>query len=159
MTSKQSFPNPQNVVKHKGIAFVQSCWHKDIVDELRQSFTQHFQTLSNKEIDFFEVPGAFEIPLQTKYLAQTEKYAGIVAAGLVVDGGIYQHEFVATAVIDGLMQNQLETGIPIFSAVLTPHDFISDGQAEFFKEHFVTKGIEAADACAQTLEAMAKITA
>ena len=159
MTSKQSFPNPQHIIERESIAFVQSCWHKDIVDELRQSFSQHFQTLSNKEIDFFEVPGAFEIPLQTKYLAQTEKYAGIVAAGLVVDGGIYQHEFVATAVIDGLMQNQLESGTSIFSAVLTSHDFISDGQAEFFKEHFVIKGIEAADACAQTLEAMAKITA
>ena len=74
-------------------------------------------------------------------------YAAIVAAGLVVDGGIYRHEFVATAVISGLMNVQLETGVPLFSAVLTPQDFLGQGQPEFFKAHFVTKGIEAAQAC------------
>jgi 6,7-dimethyl-8-ribityllumazine synthase len=54
-----------------------------------------------------EVPGAFEIPLQgvKSKLAETVEYAGIVAAGLVVDGGIYRHEFVATAVINGLMNS------------------------------------------------------
>ncbi len=39
-------------------------------------------------IDFFEVPGAFEIPLQAKLLARTSRYVAIVAAGFVVDGGI-----------------------------------------------------------------------
>ncbi|MBT8115882.1 MAG: 6,7-dimethyl-8-ribityllumazine synthase, partial [Arenicella sp.] len=56
------------------------------------------------------------------------------------------------AVIDGLMQVQIETGVPVFSAVLTPQDFLSDGQAEFFAEHFVVKGVEAAQACADTLQ-------
>ena len=78
--------------------------------------------------------------------------AAVVAAGLVVDGGIYRHEFVATAVIDGLMRAQMDTGTPVFSAVLTPHDFISEGQPEFFSNHFVTKGVEVAQACAGTLE-------
>jgi len=151
------FPKPSKVVQRDRVAFVQSCWHKDIVDQLRDSFTERFSSLSDKEIDYFEVPGAYEIPLHAKYLAQSKQYAGIIAAGLVVDGGVYQHEFVAKAVIDGLMQAQMRTGTPIFSAVLTPHDFISEGQPEFFKEHFVTKGIEAADACAETLLAMTKI--
>ncbi len=73
-----------------------------------------------------------------------------------MDGGLYRHEFVASAVIDGLMTAQLDTGIPIFSAVLTPHDFLSDGQAEFFTEHFVLKGAEAAQACATTLAGYAR---
>ena len=101
----------------------------------------------------FEVPGAFEIPLRVKQLAETEEYAGIVAAGLVVDGGIYRHEFVATAVIDGLMKVQLETGVPVFSGVLTPHDFMSEGRQAFFREHFVIKGQEAAAACLGILQA------
>ena len=151
----QAFPKPHDISRRSKIAFIQSCWHQDIVDQLRFSFTQQFQEISDKGIDFYEVPGAFEIPLQTQYLARSGQYAGIVAAGLIVDGGIYRHEFVATSVIDGLMQTQLDTGTPIFSAVLTPHDFISDGQPEFFKEHFVTKGTEAANACAETLTAMA----
>ncbi len=89
------------------------------------------------EIDLFEVPGAFEIPLHAKRLAQSGRYAGIVAAELVVDG---------------LMQVQLETGTLVFSAVLTPHHF--HGGAEhvgFFKEYFLVKSAEAAHACAETI--------
>ena len=97
------------------------------------------------------MPGAFEIPLRAKIVAHSGQYAGIIAAGLVVDGGIYRHEFVASAVINGLMSVQLETGVPVFSAVLTPQDFLSEGQPEFFKAHFVTKGIEAANACVETI--------
>ncbi|MFP3562323.1 6,7-dimethyl-8-ribityllumazine synthase, partial [Paraburkholderia sp. SIMBA_049] len=78
--------------------------------------------------------GAFEIPLHAKRLAQTGRYAGIVAAGLVVDGGIYRHDFVATAVIDGLMQVQLETGTPVFSVVLTPHHFHGEEHVKYFRE-------------------------
>lgn len=151
-----SFANPKQVVARDKIAFIQACWHRDIVDQLRDSFLSEYKKLDDRPIDLFEVPGAFEIPLHAKHLIQSGNYAGVIAAGLVVDGGIYRHDFVATAVIDSLMQTGLETGTPIFSAVLTPHDFLSDGQPEFFKEHFVTKGIEAAHACAQTLTAMQK---
>ena len=146
--------NSSAVAVRERIAFVQACWHRDIVDQLRDSFLSEFSDLSEQSVDLFEVPGAFEIPLKAKQLAYSNQYAGIVVAGLVVDGGIYRHDFVATAVIDGIMQTQLETGTPIFSAVLTPHDFLSEGQPQFFKEHFVTKGVEAAQACVQTLQAM-----
>ena len=140
-----------NLARTGRIAFVQSCWHRDIVDKLRDAFINEIGQLDDRAVDLFEVPGAFEIPLQVKYLAASGKYAGIVAAGLVVDGGIYRHEFVATAVIDGLMRAQMDTGTPVFSAVLTPHDFMTEGQPEFFAEHFVTKGVEVAQACAATL--------
>ena len=126
------------------------------MDELRDSFLDTFSTLDGRPVDVFEVPGAFEIPLKAQFLANTGKYAAIVAAGLVVDSGIYRHEFVASAVIDGLMRTQLETRIPIFSAVLTPHDFRSEGQPDFFAEHFIGKGIEAAQTCASTLAEYSK---
>ena len=138
------------------VAFIQSCWHRDIVDRLRDSFLDEFSKFDDRRVAVFEVPGAYEIPLKAKILAASGDYAAVVAAGLVVDGGIYRHEFVASAVIDGLMTVQLETGVPIFSAVLTPHDFHSEGQAEFFSEHFVIKGAEAAQACATTLAGYAK---
>jgi 6,7-dimethyl-8-ribityllumazine synthase len=136
------------------IAFVQSCWHRDIVDQLRDSFLRTHAELDNRDVDLFEVPGAFEIPLRTKILASSGQYAGIVTGGLIVDGGIYRHEFVSSAVIDGLMRVQLDTGVPVFSAVLTPQDFLSDGQPEFFREHFVAKGAEAAHACIETIGAL-----
>jgi 6,7-dimethyl-8-ribityllumazine synthase len=104
------------------------------------------------DIDIFEVGGAFEMPLHAKLLAKTGRYAGIVAAALVVDGGIYRHEFVAQSVVSGLMQVQLETEVPVFSVSLTPHHFhAGDEHQKFFFEHFVHKGQEAARTCADTL--------
>jgi 6,7-dimethyl-8-ribityllumazine synthase len=137
------------------IAFIQACWHRDIVDQCRLSFTTGMTNLGfpESEIDFFEVAGAFEIPLHAKLLAQSGKYTAVVAAGLVVDGGLYRHEFVAQAVITGLMQVQLETRVPVISAVLTPHHFHSNEEHhQFFHQHFLVKGAEAANACASTVE-------
>src|ERR1700736_4732933 len=71
-------------------------------------------------IDFFDVPGSLEIPLHALLLAESGRYAAIAAAGFVVNGGIYRHEFVADAVIQGLMRVQLDTKVPVISAVLTP---------------------------------------
>ncbi|MEB0162720.1 6,7-dimethyl-8-ribityllumazine synthase, partial [Glaciimonas sp. CA11.2] len=106
-------------------------------------------------LDFFEVAGAFEIPLHAKVLANSGNYAAVVAAGLVVDGGIYRHEFVAEAVISGLMQVQLETGVPVLSAVLTPHHFHSgEEHQKFFFDHFLVKGAEVARACASTISGL-----
>jgi len=107
------------------IAFVQACWHKDIVDRCRVSFTAEIAKhgFGEGDIDFFEVPGSLEIPLHALLLAESGRYAAIVAAGFVVNGGIYRHEFVAEAVISGLMRVQLDTKVPVISAVLTPQNF------------------------------------
>ena len=121
------------------IAFVQATWHRSIVDQAKIGFTEEIGTLGWPEdsIDFFEVPGAFEIPLHAKRLAQSGRYAGIVAAGLVVDGGIYRHDFVAQAVVDGLMRAGLDTGVPVLSVSLTPHHFQeTPHHIGIFREHF-----------------------
>ena len=136
------------------IAFVQSCWHRDLVDQTHAGFMAEAERLGFPldRIDRIETPGAFEIPLHAKMLARTGQYAAIVAAGFVVDGGVYRHEFVAETVIRALMQVQLETETPVFSAVLTPHHFHEhETHRAFFREHLVQKGAEAAQACAQTL--------
>jgi 6,7-dimethyl-8-ribityllumazine synthase len=74
---------------------------------------------------------------------------------LVVNGGVYRHEFVAAAVIDGLMRVQLDCDVPVFSAVLTPRDFHEhDDHHRFFREHFVKKGTEVARACLETLTSL-----
>ena len=140
----------------KRIAFLQSCWHSDIVDRGRDAFLAEMKRLgtASKNIDVLEVPGAFELPLLAKRMAQSGRYAGVVACGFVVNGGIYRHEFVADAVVSGLMQVQLETCVPVFSVVLTPLNFHEhEEHLRFFADHFVTKGKEAARACIQTLAA------
>ncbi len=143
------------------VAFVQSSWHDPIVDRCRSSFVDEWQRLgfSESTIDFWKVPGAFELPLHVKRLARTGHYSAAVAAGFVVDGGIYRHEFVAEAVINGLMQVQLEVDVPVISAVLTPHHFHEhDVHESFFAAHFRVKGQEAARACAATMRSLVAVS-
>ncbi len=139
------------------IAFIQANWHSHIVDVCRQSFCAELgqSDITEPRIDTFDVPGSFEIPLLAKKLAQSGLYDVIVAAGLVTDGGIYRHEFVANAVIDAMMRVQIECEVPVISAVLTPHQFHEHGEHhEFFAKHFEVKGVESAQACVQTLKNM-----
>jgi 6,7-dimethyl-8-ribityllumazine synthase len=157
---RHSVTSPSNRNSEKRIAFVQSCWHREIVDQARIAFLKEIKkvALVRHVVDCFEVPGAFEIPLQAKLLAKSGQYAAIVAAGLVVDGGIYRHEFVAASVIDALMSMQLESEVPIISVVLTPQRFHEhEDHLQFFRHHFVKKGEEAALACAATIENLGKI--
>jgi 6,7-dimethyl-8-ribityllumazine synthase len=144
------------------IAFIQACWHREIVDRGRDSFVAAIERLGGQSdrVDLFEVPGSFEIPLLARRLARSGKYGAIVGCGLVVDGGIYRHEFVAHAVIDALMQVQLETDVPVLSMVLTPKHFHDhEEHRRFFREHFVVKGEEAASACLRTLATLARLSA
>ncbi|EIT71443.1 6,7-dimethyl-8-ribityllumazine synthase [Hydrocarboniphaga effusa] len=159
---KPLFPIAADRAELPRVAFVQACWHREIVDRCRDGFGAELQRLgfAADQIDYYEVPGAYELPLQTRLLAKSGRYAAIVAAGLVVDGGIYRHDFVAQAVIDGLMRNQLDLEVPMLSAVLTPHHFHEhEEHRRYFGEHFVVKGTEAARACAATLEATRKALA
>ena len=155
-------PTAHGAYRPARIAFVQSGWHSHIVDQARKGFIAEMGRLGFPEamIDVFETPGAFEIPLHAQTLAKTAKYAAVVGAALVVDGGIYRHEFVAETVVAALMQVQLATEVPMFSVVLTPHHFHEhEIHQAFFAEHFVKKGAEAAQACAKTLEGLQRVTA
>jgi 6,7-dimethyl-8-ribityllumazine synthase len=144
------------------VALISASWHRDIVDQATLAIKNTFaasQDLS-VELDTFDVPGAFEIPLHAQRLARSGRYDAIIASGLVVNGGIYRHEFVAAAVIDGLMRVQLDTGVPVLSAVLTPRDFHEhETHRQFFAEHFVTKGREVASACLHTVQALRRLPA
>ena len=142
------------------IAVICASWHDDIVDKAKQSLLAelHRSPTPPGQIDQYEVPGAFEIPLLAQKLARSGRYDAIVACGLVVNGGIYRHEFVGAAVIDGLMRVQLDTGVPVMSAVLTPRDFHEHADHHrFFSEHFVKKGVEVARACLETIAGLRRV--
>jgi len=146
--------------KPQRVAFVQSAWHREVVEECRIAFLAEIEArnIARAQVDLFEVPGSFEIPLHAQLLAKTRRYTAIVAAGLVVDGGIYRHEFVADTVIKALMDVQLRTEVPVFSAVLTPQQFHeTTAHVEFFRKHFATKGVEVAEACANTLLSLERL--
>ena len=141
--------------KPQRVAFVQSSWHREVVEECRIAFLAEIEErgIERARIDLFEVPGSFEIPLHAQLLAKTRRYTAIVAAGLVVDD-----EYIAETVIRALMEVQLRTEVPVFSAVLTPQHFHeSAAHFEFFRKHFATKGIEVAEACANTLLSLERL--
>lgn len=144
------------------VAFIQSLWHRDIVDQARIAFLAEMAKagIADDAIERFEVPGAFEIPLLAQRLARTGRFAAVVAAGFVVDGGIYRHEFVAEAVISGLMRVQLDCGVPVISCVLTPQHFHEHAEHHaFFHRHFLVKGAEAAAACLQAIAVHRQVAA
>ena len=144
------------------IAFVEAQWHSDIVHQARDAFLAEMtrQGFPGDRIDVFDVPGAFEIPLHAKRLARSGRYAAIVGCALVVDGGIYRHEFVANTVVNALMSLQLETDVPMLSAVLTPHHFHEHVEhRKYFHQHFAIKGTEAADACMKTIAGLHAVAA
>lgn len=154
------FPTANGAFRAARVAFVHAQWHRDIVVEAHAGFVEEMQTLGFPAgcVDVFETPGAFEIPLHAQSLAKTGRYAAIVGAAFVVDGGIYRHDFVASAVVQALMQVQLATETPVFSVVLTPHHFHEhDVHRRFFHAHFRVKGQEAARACVGTLSSLAAL--
>ncbi|MFE3836110.1 6,7-dimethyl-8-ribityllumazine synthase [Pseudogemmobacter sonorensis] len=133
------------------IAFIRARWHSEIVDRAFDGFAARAAVLMpHVPVEAFDVPGAFEMPLAAKKLALSGRYGAVVAAAFVVNGGIYRHEFVSEAVVSGLMQVGLETGVPCLSVSLTPHNFQPVPElVTFFGEHFVKKGAEAAEAVHQ----------
>ncbi|CAM3189726.1 6,7-dimethyl-8-ribityllumazine synthase [Paracoccus nototheniae] len=147
------------MTKSPRIAFIKARWHADVVDRAHEGFlTEAARLMPGAQIEPWDVPGAFEMPLLAKKLAQSGQYDAVVAAALVVDGGIYRHDFVAGAVVTGLMQAGLDTGVPVFSVSLTPHHYQETALLTgFYREHFVKKGAEAAHAVHAMLGVEARI--
>ena len=129
---------------HTRYAFIKARWHADIVDRALDGFAE---LIPLNQIDVFDVPGAFEMPMLARDLAASGQYGAVAAAAFVVDGGIYRHDFVAQAVVDGLMRAGMDTGVPVLSISLTPHHYQeTDHHSAIFADHFVQKGREAAEA-------------
>lgn len=138
-------------------AFIKANWHADIVDQALAGFCE---VIPADQVDVFDVPGAFEMPLLARDLADTGRYAAVAAAALVVDGGIYRHDFVAQAVVDGLMRAGMDSGVPVLSVSLTPHHFQeTDHHKAIYRDHFVEKGREAARAALMIGQTRASLTA
>ncbi|WP_370227455.1 6,7-dimethyl-8-ribityllumazine synthase [Cognatishimia sp.] len=148
------------MTKSPNFAFIKARWHSDIVDQSLVGFENRLSEMNvAATVDTFDVPGAFEMPLLAQKLAASGRYDAVIASALVVDGGIYRHDFVAQAVVDGLMKAGMETGVPVLSVSLTPHHFQPSQEHEaYFHAHFVKKGAEAANAAVQIIDVHAALT-
>jgi 6,7-dimethyl-8-ribityllumazine synthase len=142
---------------HTRFAFVKANWHAGIVTQALEGF---LELIPRENVDIFDVPGAFELPLIARDLGMSGRYGAVVAAAFVVDGGIYRHDFVAGAVINGLIRAGLDSGVPVLSVSLTPHHYQeTDHHRGIYTAHFIEKGREAARAALGIVETRRRIAA
>jgi len=75
--------------------------------------------IKDDQIDIIRVPGAFELPLAVKKVADKGKYSAIIALGAVIRGGTPHFEYVAGECVKGIAQVALDSSIPVSFGVLT----------------------------------------
>ncbi len=75
--------------------------------------------ISEEKIDVVWVPGAFEIPLVAKKMADSHKYDAIICVGAVIRGATSHYNYVCSEVAKGVAQAGFSTGVPVIFSVLT----------------------------------------
>jgi len=88
-------------------------------EQLAERLVAGAQGVLDGEADVFEVPGAYELPLAAKFLAETGRYAGVACLGAVIRGETSHYDYVCNEAARGIMDVQLTTGVPCSFGVLT----------------------------------------
>jgi 6,7-dimethyl-8-ribityllumazine synthase len=104
------------------IAIVVARYNEDVTRRLLRGALNALTERGVEEPDVFWVPGALEIPVAALALAEKGGYDAIVCLGCVIRGDTFHFEIVATQSAAGIMQVQLDTGVPITNGVLTTED-------------------------------------
>lgn len=96
-------------------------FYGDLADRLVGGAKEEFARdgIGDNDIDVFEVPGAFELPLAASYAARSGRYDGVACLGAVIRGETDHYEFVCNEAARGIQNVQLETGVPCGFGVLT----------------------------------------
>jgi len=100
-------------------AIVVARFNSVISEKLLATAGEALKTAGAESFEVFRVPGAFELPLAAKMLANTHAYHAIIALGAVIRGETPHFDFVAAEAARGLQQVALETGLPVAFGVLT----------------------------------------
>jgi 6,7-dimethyl-8-ribityllumazine synthase len=102
-------------------AIVASQFNSFITDRLLAAAVDALERAgaSSKEVDVVRVPGAFELPLTAKQLAQSGRYDALIAIGCILRGETAHYDYVCSETSRGLQLAQMDTGFPIIFCVLT----------------------------------------
>jgi len=103
------------------VAVVSARFNGEIVESMRVAAHQTLQDhgVDKANIHHLFVPGAFELPLACKMLAESKKYHAVIALGCVIRGDTPHFDYVCNSSATGILQSSLETNIPIAFGVLT----------------------------------------
>ncbi len=106
----------------KRFAIVSARFYRELADWLVDGARRALRDCRASEVDAFEVPGCFELPLACRNLLATGRYDAVVALGVVIRGETPHFDYVAGECARGLMDVQLATGAPVGFGVLTTED-------------------------------------
>ena len=101
------------------VALCVARFYEELADKLEDGAREALTAAGITEVDRFDVPGAFELPLAAKYAAESGRYAAVVCLGAVLRGETDHYDYVCTEAARGIQQVQLATGIPCGFGVLT----------------------------------------
>jgi 6,7-dimethyl-8-ribityllumazine synthase len=105
------------------VAVMSTRWNPSINEGLVDGYKSYMEDHEGVETSFFEVSGAWEIPLMADKLAASGEYGVLVALGCVVRGKTSHYELITDSVARGCMTVQLKRGVPIVFEVLAVDDF------------------------------------
>jgi 6,7-dimethyl-8-ribityllumazine synthase len=101
------------------VALCVAAFYDELAAKLESGARAALSDAGIDDVDRFEVPGAFELPLAAKYAAESGRYAAIVCLGAVIRGETVHYDYVCTEAARGISQLQLLTGVPCGFGVLT----------------------------------------
>jgi 6,7-dimethyl-8-ribityllumazine synthase len=94
-------------------------FYEDLAERLLSGAREVLDEAGVEQVDVFDVPGAFELPLAARYAAESGRYAGVVCLGAVIRGETSHYDHVCAEAARGVQEVQLRTGVPCAFGVLT----------------------------------------
>ncbi|HBB53852.1 MAG TPA: 6,7-dimethyl-8-ribityllumazine synthase [Legionellales bacterium] len=144
-------------VKACRVAIVVSMFNEFITGRLESGCLKHLlnKGVLENHITIVEVPGAVELPLVAKKLAQSKKYDVVIVLGCVIRGDTDHYDYVCQQVSYGCQHVALELGLPVIFGVLTT-DNEEQALARVGGQHG-HKGVDVAEAALAMFDIMKKI--
>ena len=133
------------------IGIVMSRFNKDICEGLLSACEIELARLGVTDVLLVNVPGALEHPLALQKMAQSGKFDALIAIGAVVRGDTYHFEVVSNESSRGIIDMQLQTGVPVANAILT----VDNEEQGHVRMH--EKGMDAARVAVEMANLMKKL--
>ncbi|MEN3174552.1 6,7-dimethyl-8-ribityllumazine synthase [Gluconobacter sp. OJA] len=131
------------------MAIIVSRFNTGITGGLKNGALEWMEERGITDVDVYDAPGAFELPLLAQRLAKSGKYEGVICLGCVIKGDTAHFEFISLGATIGIMQAQLATEVPVAFGILTTY---TEAQAVArSREDAENKGREAAAACVESV--------
>jgi 6,7-dimethyl-8-ribityllumazine synthase len=103
----------------KRFAIVVAGFYEELAERLTTGARDAFARAGHTDLETFNVPGAYELPLAASYAARSGRFAGVICLGAVIRGETDHYDFVCAEAARGIMQVGLDSGVPCAFGVLT----------------------------------------